>query len=138
MSNDVQLWLVSRAFHGKPPVREMRYFVVVNSTLHDEFDKFKASTIRKSYSFIEFNELLRFYSLSESNLLSSPAKKFEKMYLEIQGSQVDELVEWVLEMRKKYSDQGESVFATGAQSLLAQDETGDHNKNIMYSQLWIH
>lgn len=118
----------SRAFHDKPPLRKVHDFVTINSTLHDEFESFKASAIKNpSHSFVELNELLSVYCLSTSNLLCTKVEKFGKIYMELQAAQMDILIEWVLELRGKYKHEGDSIFATGAQSLLTKDKTSNYN-----------
>lgn len=54
---DVSLWLESRAFQNKLPLSEVSDFVLVNSTLHAEFDKFKKEETDPDYSVLLLNEL---------------------------------------------------------------------------------
>ena len=43
IDTDVAVWLDSRAFHKKSPLRKACGFVIVNSKVHDDFDRFKKS-----------------------------------------------------------------------------------------------
>ena len=109
---DVSLWLDYRKFNGDPPLHDCINFVIINQQLHDEFDKFKCTEVRPSYSFIPLSELLAFYCLLNCvNLLkSSIVEKFGNMYLELNSSQNDTLTNWVNETRKRYKTEEKSIF----------------------------
>ena len=120
---DVSLWLDYRRFNEDPPLPDFINFVMVNHQLHDEFDEFKKTKIRPSYSFIPLSELLIYYCLSNhADLLnSSKAARFGNEYLELNPSQVDSLIIWVNTTRKKYKKEGENVFtATVLQNMLSK------------------
>lgn len=116
---DVSLWLDSRQFNHDPLLNDTSNFVIIDSKLHKEFDKFKHSETRHSYSLIPVNELLQFYCSQFSGCLeSSKVVKFGNHYLELQNKQVDNLIEWVCTMRTKYTSEGEQVFSNPVLSKL--------------------
>ena len=77
---------------------------MVDFQLHDEFDAFKKAEIKLNHSYVPLSELLHFYcSVKASDQLFSLVTKYGKQYLELQASQIDELISWVYEMRKSLS-----------------------------------
>ena len=106
-------------------------FVIVDPKLHDEFDAFKKAESLTGHNFVPVNELLLLFCLPQfSSLHRAPRiKKFGISYLELQSSQIDELVLWVREMRKVYSN-GESTFDDAVESLWQGNVTGSYNSYI--------
>lgn len=113
---DVAFWLDCRAFQHEPPLSEFQDFVVIESQLHDQFDLFKKSNVKDSYSWLPLCDLLTFYCNSKCpSHLNSKVQKFGKVYLELHTSDVDELVTWVDEMREKYFGiDGDKIFDNAA------------------------
>ena len=62
IDTDVSLWLESREFNNKPPLRTVYDFVIVNSSLHSEFDEFKSEMTHREYSILPTNTLLIFWN----------------------------------------------------------------------------
>ena len=91
-------------------------FIIIHSKLHDEFDAFKKNEVIPSHSFVPVNELLLLYCLP---LFSNLVVKYGKCYFELEASEIDSLIWWIYEMRKKYKLEGGSVFVAGIQSLLS-------------------
>lgn len=107
---DVALWMDSMQFNGELPLVDAQDFVIVNSQLHDDFDRFKKE-IKPLHSFLAFIELLEYYCLSEMQEYST-VMKYGKEYLEVNAKQIDALVQWVYETRKKYKEECGGIFQT--------------------------
>ena len=123
---DVALWLDCRTFHHEPPLPDIHDFVVINSQLHNEFDLFKKTNIRASYSLIPLCDLLTFYCGSKCRV-GTKVLRYGKVYLELHNSEVDELIMWVDEMREKYFGfDGEKVFDKAALIMSTDDSTGSY------------
>lgn len=116
---DVALWQQFQLFMGKPPLTDAGDFVIVDFKLHDEFDAFKKDHVKLGHSFVPVNELLFYASFQVANLHELQLiTKFRKSYYELRSSQMDELVLWVLDMRKQYKgSEGENIFKLGLQNL---------------------
>ena len=89
--------------------------MIVNSELHCKFDKFKKTEIPTQVSFIEANPLLKLYSQKERNL--QIIQKYGKAYYHITISSMDEICQWLLNMRVKFLSQGQSIFPTEGNSM---------------------
>ena len=83
---DVVLWLDSRAFQKKSSLRDAYGFVILNSELHDEFDKFKKQETLPEY--IEYVELLEFWL----KMQHSPPLWFGKQYNTLHNTEMDSLL----------------------------------------------
>jgi hypothetical protein len=119
---DVDLWLMYRKHNNKLELKEVFNFIIVNSSLHDEFDAFKKCEVKLQFSSVEVNELLNLFCLTTcSGLQKCPydiVLKFGTKYFEMHTSQIDQLVGWVSEMRGRYREEGDCIFVSGAESLL--------------------
>ena len=115
---DVMFWIAHREHHGKPQLRDTTDFVIISEVLHREFDLFKESTMKKGCSFVAVNELLSFYC-SQSSRKFSTIHKFGYSYVELSAARIDSLIDWMLEMRNKYKQEGRAIFLIGAESLLS-------------------
>ncbi len=118
----MSLWQQYREFNCKPAIIDVNDFIIVNSNLHEEFDRFKKEEeVKPSHSFVLLNELLLFYSLPQVSTLYDLPKvyKFGKCYLELHMSRVDEFISWIIQMRQRYNVEGEDIFLPGVQSLLS-------------------
>ena len=83
---DVALWLDCRALQCDTPVPEIQDFVIIDSQLHDQFDLFKKSNVRESYSLIPLCNLLTFHCHSGCKChhsLNLKVEKYGKVYLEL-------------------------------------------------------
>ena len=107
---DVVLWMAHREYCGKPQLKDLIDFVIIDTVLHDDFDSFKASTVQKGFSFVPVNELLSLYC-SMSSLEFSTVQMFGYSYVKLSGEEMDALVDWMLEMRDKYKQEGEVLFS---------------------------
>ena len=120
---NVALWLDYRSFHKKSSLRDLGDFVMISLPLHVEFDIFKKAETKPSCSLLAVNELLQLYLLFQSPhlLKSCKVEKYGKAYLELQLSEIDQLIPWMDEMRNDYhASGGEKIFTeSGAfQSML--------------------
>lgn len=121
------VWLDSRAFHKKEPLRQACGFVIVNSQVHDEFDQFKKSHSQYDYSLLESIELLQLW-LSRRGLTKESVEQYNKKYVKLHNTEIDSLCTWVGELREKYYTVGESVFQIDSPAELPL-LTGRHNQD---------
>ena len=98
---DVSLWIESREFNSKPPLRKIFDFMIVNSSLHSEFDEFKRNTVHHDYSSLTTNKLLEYWNTFERNPPQPMTMLYGKPHRKLHYSEVDQLCEWVLKQRKK-------------------------------------
>ncbi len=110
---DVVLWQDCRAYYNQAALVEVDEFVIVNSEVHEEFDEYKKNTIGKGYSYLKVNELIEFYLLQNDHLSGNVKTLYNKAYLKLSGSDIDELCDWLLNLRKSYEQEGVKVFSTG-------------------------
>ena len=98
---DVTLWMESRNYANKPPLRETCNFVIINSSLHDEFDEFKRNNTLHDYSILPMNELLEYWN----TLIKKPSLPVLSLYggqhLQLHCTEVDSLCEWVINKKKE-------------------------------------
>lgn len=106
---DVALWQDYRTFNREKPVKDALDFVIVNNELHKEFDSFKKSEVPSGTSFIETNPLLQLYCHEKLKNMFT-VQKYGKTYLELSGSNMDDLCQWIRALRKLHKTQGSSVF----------------------------
>ncbi len=97
-----------------PPIEDLSNFVIVNSQLNDEFDQFKGSEVKQSYSLLPLIELLTYFCLLYSSDLRSYSEvtKFGRKYLELSSSEIDILISWVYETRRQLEAKGKDIFIT--------------------------
>ena len=109
---DVALWLDCRAFEKKEPLRDAVDLVIVNTCLHDEFDKFKRDEIKSGYSYLRLNELLLHYiSQCCSHLRQHIVARYGLNYLKLDGIQIDHLCRWVKEKRDCIGQDGLGIHS---------------------------
>ena len=93
---DVALWLDCRAFNKKEPLRDALDFVIVNTSLHDDFDEFKRNEIQSGYSYLQMNELLQHYiDHGCGHLKQHIITRYGLTYLKLDGDQIDHLCRWI-------------------------------------------
>lgn len=111
MDTDVALWLDYRAFNGSPALKVIDDFVIVTTDLHDEFDKFKKSENLefKGLNLVPPIELLQYWNILMDNNLQS-ISRYGKDYFLLQPSQLDNLIDWIGDLKIKFMSEGQSVF----------------------------
>ena len=101
---DVAMWLNKRSFDGEPPLHQFHDFVLVTSLLHNEFDEFKKSysdLTKPGYSMFPLIELLDYWNRRRS-VSSHPINLFNKSYLHLHCTEVDDLCDWVQSTKDLY------------------------------------
>ena len=93
------LWLDSRAYNNQPPLHQHCDFVFVTPDLHKDFDSFKEVETSPNNSFLPLVELLEYWN-ARRPIPSPTVVKYSKRYLNLRSSEVDELCEWVYDMRE--------------------------------------
>ena len=101
IDTDLSLWLESREFNNKPPLRTVYDFVIVNSSLHSEFDEFKSEMTDREYSVLPTNTLLEYWNTFERNSPQPTTMLFGKHHHKLHCTEVDQLCEWVMKQRDK-------------------------------------
>ena len=108
---DVAFWMDSMIFQGKTPPREACSFVIVDGTLHDQFDLFKRD-LDRDYSIFEYIELLQLWVDSRKPLVPPVLiNKYGKLYIKLNGEEVDSFVVWLKDTRDRFNQVGQAVFA---------------------------
>ena len=100
IDTDVALWIESRTFSKKPPLRELIDFIIVNKSPHDKFDEFKRRETHREYSILSINNLLQHWNSYERNSSSPVIMIYGKPHLKLHYSDVDELCQWVLDQKE--------------------------------------
>ena len=106
---DVVLWQDWRKYAGKPELRDLGNFVVVNDNLMKEFDEFKASTVEPGEIMLPSCDLLQYWITKEKKRSLNTVMRFGSPYVPMSADQVDELCDWALQAQKRLK-QGELVF----------------------------
>ena len=107
---DVVVWQHYRSYHKQPQLREVHEFVIVNSGLHDEFDKFKQEEIVPGYSLLEKVDLLDLYLQHNSYLTIPTVRRYGRVYLQFSLLDVDNLCQWLYKLREKFDLEGREAF----------------------------
>ncbi len=94
----------------QPDLVEEFDFVVVNSLLHNQFDNFKKAE-NTDISYLEMNSLLHFYIRQHPQSGTFLTKKYGKTYLTCTCGQVDELCQWIYDMRKQHPKSKLYIYA---------------------------
>ena len=97
----VALWLDSKDFHKKHPLHCALGFVILNSQVHDDFDKFKKAEALKDYSLLESLELLDLWCSSRKSSRVT-VNKFSKLYIRLHSTEIDRLCRWGMELRESF------------------------------------
>lgn len=116
MDTDVAIWLDSRAYQDMGSLQDTGDFVVVNSELHDEFDKFKKENIDSKFSYLKVNKLLNLYLHHNSDLKKHLVAMFNNDYLKLKGDDVDDVCKWVYKMREVFESKGYDAFQSDTPS----------------------
>jgi hypothetical protein len=110
---DVAVWLQYRAYNKQPPLRDTGDFVMVNLELHDDFDDFRSKELEPEYSYLEMTELLRHYLKNMPHISPSTMERYGNTYLRVHVSEMDDLCDWVEELRENHSQIGNEAFSKG-------------------------
>lgn len=115
IDTDVALWLDYRSFCNMPTLRIIDDFVIISIELHNHFDAFKRSEVAKfnGLSLLPAIELLKLWSI-HSRVSLSTVSSYGKLYVSLSASQLDDLIEWVTEMRIQFMSQGLVIFEESA------------------------
>ena len=104
---DVAMWLDCRKHHKQQTPREMGDFVVVDDSLLNEFCEFRSSHTTQGIADLKLTPLLEYYMTRVARIpLSSVVQRFGQSYLPMDMDCIDELIEWVDEMRRKVGQYG--------------------------------
>lgn len=95
------LWMESRNYNNKPPLTEVYDFVIVNSSLHDEFDEFKRKNTSHDYSILPMNELLEYWNTHIKKPSLPILYIYGAQHLKLHCTEVDNLCEWVIDKKKE-------------------------------------
>ena len=98
---DVALWQDHRLFNSEKPLIDALDFVIVNNELHKQFDDFKKIEVPSNTNFIETNPLLQVYC-EEKDVFT--VEKYGKTYLKLSSSSIDDLCQWVRNLRKRHKE----------------------------------
>ena len=106
---DVALWLDYRRFQNISNLRilQCQNFVAVNHSDMDEFDKFKEE-IALGSSVLKCNNILNLWISTQKDV--HPYQQYDSQYVLLQSSQVDDLCEWVTQLREKVQRNGRIVL----------------------------
>ena len=105
---DVALWLDYRSTHQLPPLLVVQglNFVIVDNQLMNEFLNFKQKEVQLGFSFLKCNHLLKMW-LSQTKA-AVPVSKYDNEYVYLNCTQIDDLCQWVMEMRDNVAKNGEA------------------------------
>jgi len=112
------LWMTHREYNGKPKLQDTINFVTVNVDLHAEFDCFKARMVSKGSSFVLVNELLSLYC-SMCSLEFSCVQMTGGCYVRLSGDEMDLLIDWMVDLKGKYMEDGEALLSSLTGALLS-------------------
>ena len=106
IDTDLALWLDSRDFHkNNPPLHRACGFVIINSQVHDDFNKFKKVQAQCDYSLLESVELLDLWN-SSRNSPDAVMNRFGKQYIRLHRTDIESLCKWVMELRESFERLG--------------------------------
>ena len=99
---DVAQWFEYRNYNkiNEAPLREVFDFVVVNTSLHAEFDEFKRKETHHHYSILLVNELFAYWNTYKRSPPLPVLRVYGKPHLQLHYTEVDDLCEWVIHQRK--------------------------------------
>ena len=84
--------------------------MIVDSDLHTQYDSFCKNELDQHFIYIELSELLTHYLDSKPGLQASTKQKYGIPYVLLQQSQMDDLCQWVIDLREQYLCEGNAVF----------------------------
>ena len=103
---DVSLWLDYRAYHQMPTLREIVGFVIVDASLHKEYEEFRATNAVSDISFLPQNELLQCWCRSQKLSSTRRVQMYGCNYVQLFASEVDQLCTWVCEKQDQVRTEG--------------------------------
>ena len=114
---DVLLWQESRKYNQLPPLKttDNLGFVVLNELEMEEFERFKRMNIQIGSSILRCNHLLTSWLFSHKEVCQFVM--FGCRHVSLVQKQVDDLCEWVLDLRDQVEGKGRQVLDTLAQHL---------------------
>ena len=97
---DVVVWQRYRAFNNLQAAKDAFDFVIVTLDLHADFDAFQKQEIEPEYSYLESNDLLRFY-LTEHDCSVTTQAKYGAIFHRLHSKDVDNLCAWVKMLQRQ-------------------------------------
>ena len=97
------------------PLTEVSNFVIMNDDLYEDFEKFRECD--RDYSWLRCNELIDCWIENQSDGIL-PVTKFGRRYIKLSFTKVDELCEWIHEMRRKHQEKGKMLFLKTTDTLV--------------------
>ena len=95
------------AYNKQPPLHTIFDFVFVTPELHRDFDTFRARETSLGEMFIPLVALIEYWNRKRP-FPSPTIAKYGKSYLHLDSSEIDELCQWIYNMRKTGLDLGEN------------------------------
>lgn len=80
-------------------------FIIVNESLHEEFDTYVSSFPSPDHCHLELGPLLKYWNEHIRSSALSIVHMLDKQYLLLHYSDLDDICEWVLATREKYMNQ---------------------------------
>ena len=121
MSKDVAvaIWQQFGVYSKQTALRgaDLCGFVIVNSELHNEFDAFMTNELKPNTVYLEINALLRHYLTTTLRLSQRIVHKYGVEYLCLEHTEVDDLCQWVEELRDLHIKVGSAAFSKGIVNL---------------------
>ena len=112
---DVLLWEESRVYYQQVPIKSYRDFLIMDNCLMEEFDTFKKNNIPLGSSVIKCNTLLNLWILTQHNICQYSL--FGADHVTLTQEQVDNLCEWVIDLRERVTQGGTKVLEELTQHL---------------------
>ena len=115
-----------------PALKVIDDFAIVTTEIHNEFDDFKRNEVSQfnGLSMLPVIELLQFWSILAE---VSPASvlKYGKNYFLLKPRQLDDLSDWVGEMRIKFMSLGQAIFEDrGSNDRPSPNENTSANESV--------
>ena len=112
---DVLLWLESRTYHKLTPLHVLGHlgFVVVNNETMEEFEEFKLKEVPSGFSVFKCNHLLNLWLSNHKEV--HQYTQYGASHVCLQFKQVDNLCEWVTQLREEVQKKGRQILANLAQ-----------------------
>ena len=117
---DVLLWLESRIYHKLTPLRVLRPlgFVIVNNEEMEDFEEFKLKEVPSGFSVLKCNQLLNLWLSNHKEV--HQYTQYGAGHVRLQLKQVDNLCQWVTQLREEVQKKGRQILANLAQQHTAQ------------------
>ena len=94
------------AYNKEPPLRTIFDFVLVTPELHKDFDTFREAETSLGKTFIPLVALVEYWNRKRP-LPSPTIAKYGKSYLHLDSYEIDELCQWIYNMRETGLDPGD-------------------------------